>query len=109
MQWLYLAIAIVSEVIATSAVKSSDNFTHLLPSILVVIGYGVAFYFLSLTLRTIPLGVTYAIWSGAGVAIVSIVGAVVYKQILDTPAIIGIALIVAGVVVLNLFSKSVGH
>lgn len=109
MQWLYLAIAIISEVVATSAVKSSDNFTHLWPSVTVVIGYGIAFYFLSLTLRYIPLGVTYAIWSGAGVAIVSVVGVVVYKQILDLPAIIGICLIVCGVVVLNLFSKSVVH
>lgn len=109
MQWLYLTVAIISEVIATSAVKSSDNFTHLLPSIAVVVGYAIAFYFLSLTLRFIPLGVTYAIWSGAGVAIVSIVGAVVYKQVLDMPAIIGIGLIVSGVVVLNLFSKTVVH
>ncbi len=109
MQWLYLTVAIISEVIATSAVKSSDNFSHLLPSVIVVVGYAIAFYFLSLTLRFIPLGVTYAIWSGAGVAIVSIVGAVVYKQVLDMPAIIGIGLIVSGVVVLNLFSKTVVH
>jgi small multidrug resistance pump len=107
MQWLYLAIAIVSEVVATSAVKSSENFTHLVPSILVVVGYGIAFWFLSLTLKTIPLGVTYAIWSGAGVAIVSVVGVIVYKQALDVPAMLGIALIVSGVIVLNSFSKTV--
>lgn len=107
MQWAYLAIAIVSEVVATSAVKSSDNFTHLVPSILVVVGYGIAFWFLSLTLKTIPLGVTYAIWSGAGVAIVSVVGVIVYKQMLDVPAVLGIALIVSGVIVLNSFSRTI--
>lgn len=109
MQWLYLAIAIVSEVVATSAVKSSENFTHLVPSILVVVGYGIAFWFLSLTLKTIPLGVTYAIWSGAGVAIVSVVGVIVYKQALDIPAMVGIALIVSGVIVLNSFSITISR
>ena len=107
MQWIYLAIVIVSEVIATSALKSAEGFTRLVPSMLVVVGYASAFYFLSLTLRTIPLGVAYALWSGVGVVLVALVGWVVYHQSLDAAAFIGIALIIAGVVVLNLFSKAV--
>jgi small multidrug resistance pump len=107
MQWIYLAIAIVSEVIATSALKSVEGFTRLVPSMIVVVGYASAFYFLSLTLRTIPLGVAYALWSGVGVVLVALVGWVVYHQSLDAAAFIGIALIIAGVVVLNLFSKAV--
>lgn len=109
MQWVYLAIAIVSEVVATSALKAAEGFTRLVPSVLVVVGYASAFYFLSLTLRTIPLGVAYAIWAGVGVALVALVGWAVYHQSLDTAALIGIALIVSGVIVLNLFSKSVAH
>ena len=109
MQWIYLAIAIVSEVVATSALKAAEGFTRLVPSVLVVVGYALAFYFLSLTLRTIPLGVAYAIWAGVGVALVALVGWVVYHQSLDIPALIGIALIVSGVIVLNLFSKTVVH
>jgi len=102
-------IAIVAEVIATSALKASDQFSKTLPSIIVVIGYGVAFYYLSLVLKTIPIGVAYAIWSGAGIALVTVVGLVVFDQKLDFAAIIGISLIVAGVVVMNVFSKTVGH
>ena len=109
MNWLYLAIAIVSEVVATSALKASDGFTKLYPSLAVVIGYGLAFYFLSLTLRTIPIGIAYAVWSGVGVILVSLIGWVGYDQRLDTAALFGIALIVAGVIVLNVFSKSVAH
>ena len=109
MQWIYLAIAIVSEVVATSALKSAEGFTRLVPSVLVVVGYALAFYFLSLTLRTIPLGIAYAIWAGVGVALVALVGWVVYHQALDIAALIGIALIVSGVIVLNLFSKTVVH
>ena len=109
MQWIYLAIAIVSEVVATSALKAAEGFTRLVPSVLVVVGYALAFYFLSLTLRTIPLGVAYAIWAGVGVALVALVGWVVYHQSLDIAALIGIALIVSGVIVLNLFSKTVVH
>jgi small multidrug resistance pump len=108
-QWIFLSVAIVSEVIATSALKATGEFTRLLPSIIVVIGYLSSFYFLTLTLRTIPIGIAYAIWSGAGVSLITLVGWVVYKQILDIPAYIGIALIVAGVVVLNVFSKAVPH
>ncbi len=108
MIYLYLIIAIVAEVIGTSALKASDGFTNLVPSAVVVVGYAAAFYFLSLTLRTLPVGTTYAIWSGLGVVLISLVGWVVYKQALDAPALIGMALIIAGVVTINLFS-SVGH
>ena len=109
MNWLYLTIAIVSEVVATSALKATAGFTQWAPSLLVVAGYASAFYFLSLTLRTMSIGIVYAVWSGAGVALVSLVGWAVYRQSLDTAALIGIALIVAGVIVLNLFSKAAAH
>ncbi|TAL54342.1 multidrug efflux SMR transporter [Pandoraea sp.] len=109
MAYAYLLIAIVAEVIATSSLKAADGFTRIGPSLLVVAGYGVAFYCLSLTLRTIPIGITYAIWSGLGIVLVSLVGWLVYQQRLDAPAIIGMALIVSGVLVLNLFSKAGTH
>lgn len=105
--WLFLSIAIVSEVMATSALKASAGFTRPLPSLVVVVGYGVAFYFLSLTLKTVPVGVAYAIWSGAGVALIALVGWAFLGQRLDAPALLGLALIVAGVVVINVFSKTV--
>jgi small multidrug resistance pump len=107
--WLYLLGAIVSEVIATSALKASEGFSRLWPSVLVVTGYAAAFYLLSLTLRTIPIGVAYAIWSGLGIALISVIGWVLYGQSLDRAALAGIALIVAGVLVIQLFSKSSGH
>jgi small multidrug resistance pump len=107
--YLFLSIAIIAEVIATSALRAADGFSQWLPSIIVVIGYAVAFYFLSLTLKTIPVGIAYAIWSGAGIVLISIVGFVVYKQVLDLPALIGMGLIVAGVVVINAFSSSSAH
>jgi small multidrug resistance pump len=109
MQWMYLGTAIVAEVIATSVLKASEGFTRLLPSLVVLAGYATAFYFLSLTLRTIPLGIAYAIWSAVGIALVSVIGSLIYRQSLDAPALIGIGLIVAGVVVINGFSKSVAH
>ena len=109
MGYLYLAIAILAEVIATGALKASEGFSKLVPSVVVVVGYGVAFYFLSLVLKTIPVGVAYAIWSGAGVILISVVGIVAFKQKLDLAAVIGITLIVAGVVVMNVFSKSISH
>ena len=109
MHWLYLSVAILSEVVATSALKAADGFSRWFPSLLVVTGYGLSFHFLSLTLRTIPLGIAYAIWSGVGVALVSLVGWAIYRQSLDIGAFVGIVLIVAGVVVLNLFSKAVPH
>ncbi len=107
--WLFLSVAIVSEVIATSALKQSEGFTKLAPSILVLAGYGLAFYFLSLTLRTIPVGIAYAVWAGAGIALISLIGWIVFNQKLDLPAFIGIGLIVSGVVVLNVFSKTSAH
>jgi small multidrug resistance pump len=109
MQWVYLAVAIVSEVVATSALKASEGFSRLWPSAIVVIGYASAFYFLSLTLKTIPVGVAYAIWSGAGVALITSIAWILHGQALDLAAIMGILLIVAGVVVLNLFSNTVSR
>ena len=109
MGYLYLAIAIIFEVIATNALKASEEFTKLVPSIIVVIGYGSAFYFLSLVLKTIPVGIAYATWAGVGIALVAIVAAIAFKQIPDLPAIIGMVLIVSGVVVINVFSKTAGH
>jgi small multidrug resistance pump len=107
--WLILGVAIVSEVIATSALKAADGFTRLLPSAIVVVGYGIAFYCLSLVLRTLPVGIVYAIWSGAGVALIALVGWLLYGQALDLAAIVGMGLIVVGVVVLNVLSKTVAH
>lgn len=109
MAYLYLAIAIVAEVTATSALKASAEFTKLFPSLIVIVGYGVAFYFMTMVLRTIPIGITYAVWSGIGIVLVAIVGVFLYKQIPDVPAIIGMSLIILGVVVIHLFSKTVGH
>ena len=107
--WVFLSIAIISEVIATSALKSSENFSRLLPSLVVIIGYSASFYCLSLTLKVIPIGVVYAIWSGVGIVLITLVAWILFKQKLDIPAIIGILLIVSGVVVMNLFSKTVVH
>ncbi len=109
MAYLYLAIAILAEVIGTSALKASKEFTNLLPSLVVVVGYGIAFYFMSLALRTIPIGVTYAIWSGIGIVLIAIAGIFIYKEIPDLPAIIGMGLIILGVVVIHVFSKTVGQ
>ena len=107
--YAYLAVAIVAEVIATTALRAADGFTRLWPSAISVAGYVVAFYFLSLTLRTMPVGVAYAIWSGVGIVLISLAGWLVYKQLLDLPAIVGMALIMAGVLVINLFSKTALH
>ncbi|ANJ67485.1 multidrug transporter [Halothiobacillus diazotrophicus] len=104
--WLYLGIAIVTEVIGTSALKSAEGFTRFWPSVLVVVSYALSFYLLSLTLKTIPVGVVYAVWSGVGMVLLAIIGAVFFKQMLDTPAMVGIGLILAGVVVINLFSHT---
>lgn len=109
MNWIYLAIAIACEVLATSALKATEGFTRWQPSVLVAVGYALAFYFLSLTLRSLPVGVVYAIWSGVGVVLVSVLGWFLYRQTLDTAALVGIGLIVAGVMVLHLFSKAAGH
>jgi len=109
MAWLYLLIAIKGEVVATSSLKAAEGFTRFIPSAISVLGYGVAFYFLSLTLKFIPLGIAYAIWCGIGIVLVAMVGLFLYKQVIDIPAITGIALILSGVLVINLFSKSIAH
>ncbi|MGE0350902.1 MAG: multidrug efflux SMR transporter [Hydrogenophaga sp.] len=106
---MMLGLAIVAEVIGTTALKASENFTRLGPSLVVVLGYGVAFYCLSLVLRSIPVGVAYAIWSGLGIVLITLVAYLVYDQRIDLAGLIGMGLIVAGVVVLNLFSKSSVH
>lgn len=108
MSYVYLVIAIVAEVIGTSALKAAEGFTRPLPSLVVVAGYGVAFYCLSLALKTIPVGIAYAIWSGAGVVLITLIGWLVFRQVLDAAAVAGIALIVAGVLVIQLFSTSTG-
>ncbi len=107
--WLFLAVAIAAEVVATSALKASASFTRLVPSLIVAVGYIIAFYFLTLALRTIPVGVAYAIWSGVGVFLVTLIAWWFYGQRLDAPGLAGIALIVAGVLVLNLFSRTAPH
>lgn len=107
--WLFLAGAIACEVLATSALKTSEGFTRLWPSVIVVLGYIGAFYLLSLTLKTIPISIAYAIWSGVGVALIALIGWLFLGQVLDRAALLGIGLIVAGVAVINLFSKVGGH
>ena len=107
--WIFLSVAIVAEVIATSALKASAGFSKPWPSVLVVVGYGIAFYLLSLTLRTIPVGIAYAVWSGVGIVLITAVAWLLYGQKLDLPAVIGMGLIISGVVVLNVFSKAVAH
>ena len=107
--WLFLAIAIVSEITATSALKASAGFTRVVPSIVVVIGYLLSFYFLSLTLKAISIGIAYAIWAGLGIVLLAIIGWVVYDQQLDAAAIVGMSFILAGVLILNLFSKTASH
>jgi len=104
--YLLLAFAIVAEVIATSCLKAAQGFTRPLPAIGSVVGYGISFYFLSLTLNTIPVGIAYAIWSGVGIVLISVAGWALFGQTLDAPALGGMALIAAGVIVINLFSKS---
>ena len=105
MKWIYLSIAIIAEVIATSMLKESEGFTKVIPSITSFFGYVFTFYFLSLTLKEIPLGITYAIWSGFGICLLSIIGYFRFNQSLDLGSIIGISLIGLGIVVLNIFSK----
>jgi len=104
-----LAVAIVAEVIATSALKATEGFTRFWPSVVTVLGYAVAFFFLSIALRTVPTGIAYAIWSGIGIVLISAVGWIWFRQTLDAPAMLGMGLIIAGVVVVNVFSKSAGH
>ena len=109
MNYLYLVVAVIAEVVATSALAASHGFTKPMPSLVTVVGYGIAFYLLSLTLRTIPVGIVYAVWSGLGIVLITAVGAIWFRQPLDLPAVIGLGLILARVVVVNVFSKTVGH
>ena len=106
MAFFYLLIAILAEVIATSAMKASDGFSQLRPSVITIIGYAFAIYFLSLTMKSIPVGITYALWSGAGIILVSLVGFFYYKQHLDLAAVIGLGFMIVGILIINLFSKS---
>jgi small multidrug resistance pump len=109
MGYFYLAIAIIAEVAATSALKASEEFTRLAPTAIVIAGYGVAFYCLTLVIKTIAVGVAYALWAGLGIVLISVASAVLYREIPDLPATLGMVLIVAGVVVIHLFSKTVMH
>jgi small multidrug resistance pump len=107
--FLFLAIAILFETIATSALKSSQQFTKVTPTIITFVGYIAAFYFLSLAIKTVPIGIAYAIWSGVGIILITLIGVFYYKEIPDLPAIIGMFLILAGVIVINVFSKTASH
>ncbi len=103
--WAYLGLAIAAEVVATSALNASEGFSRFWPSALVVLGYGLSFYLLSLTLKSIPLGVVYAVWSGLGIVLIALVAYLMYGQRLDLPALLGIALILSGVVIIHRFSS----
>ena len=107
MAYLYLSIAIIAEVIATSALKASNEFTKLVPVIIMMVGYGISLYLLTLVLRTLPVGITYAVWSGIGIVLITIVGIFLYDEVPDLAAILGMALIITGVAVIHLFSKSI--
>jgi small multidrug resistance pump len=107
--YIYLTIAIIAEVAATSALKASEEFTRWIPTLIVIVGYGIAFYCLTLVLRTISVGTAYALWAGLGIVLVAFVSAVLFRELPDAPAVIGMVLIVAGVVVIHLFSKTVTH
>ncbi len=107
--YFYLVIAVIFEVIATTALKQTDGFTRLAPSLVSIGGYALAFYFLSLPLRTMPVGVVYALWCGAGIILITAIGWIWFKQALDLPALAGMGLIMAGVMVINLYSKTVVH
>tara|TARA_B100001027_G_scaffold35144_1_gene21657 strand:+ start:1381 stop:1710 length:330 start_codon:yes stop_codon:yes gene_type:complete len=107
MKWLYLIIAVIFEVIATSALKESNSFTKLIPSLFVIIGYSISFYFLSLTLKNLSIGITYAIWSGLGILLICLVGYFRYGQNLDLPAILGVLFIGIGILIIRFFSVSI--
>ena len=108
MTYVYLGLAIITEVAATSALKASNQFTKLIPSLIVILGYGASFYLLAVVLKSFPVGLTYAIWSGLGIVLVTLVGTVIYHQIPDAPAVIGMGLIIAGVMTIHLFSNTIG-
>ena len=109
MNYVFLSIAIVCEVVATTALKQTDGFTRLMPSLVTVVGYALAFYFLSLPLRTLPVGIVYAVWSGVGIVLITAIGWLWFRQTLDLPALIGMGFIIAGVLIVNLFSKTLAH
>ena len=108
-QYVYLFIAVAAETIGTSALQASQQFTRLGPSVLVVLGYGVAFYFLGVTLKYIPVGIAYALWSGLGIVLITMIGYAVFGQSLDLPALLGLGLIIAGIVVIQVFSDTATH
>lgn len=107
--WLFLFIAIIGEVVGTSALKFSDGFSRFVPSAVVVVGYGVAFYFLALALKTLPVGIAYAVWAGLGIVLVAAIGWMLFGQKRDAWAFIGMGLIISGVLVLNLLSRTSAH
>ncbi len=107
--YFFLLVAVIAETIGTTSLQASQQFTRLGPSILVVVGYGFAFYFMALTLKYMPVGIVYAIWSGLGIFLIAMIGFVVFGQKLDWPAILGLAMILAGILVIHLFSKTAGH
>jgi len=109
MVYLYLVVAIAAEVVGTMALKASEGFTKLVPSLLVVAGYGVSFYLFSLVIKSMSVGIAYAVWAGLGILLVTVAGAVLYKQVPDLAAVVGMVLIVAGVLVIHLFSRTVTH
>ncbi len=109
MHYIYLLLAVAAETIGTSALQSSQQFTRLWPSVLVVVAYAISFYLLSMTLKFMPVGVVYALWSGLGIVFIALIGFWVFGQRLDWPAVLGLLLIVAGIVVIQMFSKSVTH
>ena len=109
MQWLILGAAILAETIGTTALQASQQFTRLWPSVLVVVAYAISFYLLAMTLRYMPVGIVYAMWSGLGICLIAAIGWVVFGQRLDLPAVIGLSMIIAGIVVIQLFSKTASH
>ena len=109
MSYFYLTLAIIAEVIATSSLRATEEFTKPLPTLIMVMGYGLAFYFMTLALRTLPLGVTYAVWSGLGIVLISIIGVIFYNERLDIAATLGMGMIIAGVLIIHLFSSTGKH
>lgn len=109
MPWLILTLAILAETIGTTALQASQQFTRPIPAVIVVVSYAIAFYLLALALRTIPVGIAYAIWSGLGIVFIALIGFLAFNQRLDLPAVLGMALILAGIIVINLFSRAATH
>lgn len=107
--YFFLLIAVIAETIGTTALQASHQFTRLWPSVIVVIGYGLAFYFMAITLRYMPVGIVYAMWSGLGIVLIALIGFVVFGQHLDLPAVLGLGMIISGILIIHLFSKSAGH